>query len=284
MSRLRTASVQWDMKRVNSLDELFERVAWFVETAVADYEADLVLFPEYFTLPLLSSEGLLPARKGLRRLAERAEEVLPRLAELAREHKVWIFGGSMPVLRGESIWNICPVYGPGGESFEQPKLHITPWERRAWRVEGGSELPVIDIGKAKVGVQICYDVEFPEPTRRLAEQGMEVLLVPYCTDDRRGHLRVTRCAMARAVENQIDVVTAGCIGNLAGVAAANIHYAESGAFTPVDVSFPWDGIAAKAEPCMEQLLIAELDLEVLRASRGEGTVTPLKDRRTDLFG
>jgi len=280
---MRIASVQWDMRRPESSDAFFERAAYFVETAVADYAAKLVVCPEYFTLPLLALERRMRAKDGIRTLAGRTEEVNARLAALAGGHGVWIVAGSQPVLRDGRLLNVAFVFGPRGERIEQPKLHITPWEREAWDVVGGEGLAVIDTGEVTFGVQICYDVEFPEPTRALAERGIELLVVPYCTDDRRGHLRVTRCAMARAVENQLAVVTAGCVGHLPRVPAANLHFAESGVFTPVDLAFPNDGIAALAQAGQEQLLIAEVDLGVLRASRGEGTVTPLKDRRRDLF-
>lgn len=281
---MRTASVQWDMQRPASQEAFLERAAYFIRTATADYAAHLVVFPEYFTLPLLALEPRRRAMDAIRALAERTEAVNAALGALARECGAWVVAGSQPVLRGDRLLNVSFIFGPAGECIGQPKLHITPWERQAWEVAGGDTLEVVDTGLVKFGVQICYDVEFPEPTRALADRDLELLVVPYCTDDRRGHLRVTRCAMARAVENQIVVVTAGCVGNLPRVPAANVHYAESGAFTPVDLAFPWDGIAAKAEAGQEQLLIAEFDLAALRKSRGEGTVTPLKDRRRDLFG
>lgn len=282
--RFRIASVQWDMARPSEADAFFERVEFFIATAAADYRADVVLFPEYFTLPLAALDEETDAPASIRKLAARTDEVNARLAGLAVTHRTWVVAGSQPVVRGAMLTNEAFVFGPDGEAFTQPKLHITPWERQAWGVVGGDALEVIDFGKVKAGVQICYDVEFPEPTRKLADAGMELLLVPYCTDDRRGHLRVTRCAMARAVENQIAVATAGCTGILRGVPAANVHHARSGVFTPVDLGFPWDGIAARAVECREELLIGEIDLTALRASRGEGTVTPLKDRRRDLFG
>lgn len=280
---MRTASIQWDMQRPASKEAFFERAAYFVETAATDYAAHVVVFPEYFTLPLLSLGPRRRALDSIRALAEETSGVKAALAELAVRHGVWIVAGSQPVIREGLLLNIAFVHGPEGELFEQAKLHITPWERHAWDVRGGEGLLVVDTGTVKFGVQICYDVEFPEPTRALADLGIELLVVPYCTDDRRGHLRVTRCAMARAVENQIGVVTAGCVGNLTRVPAANVHYAVSGAYTPVDLAFPNEGIAAEAEPAVEQLLIAEFDLAALRASRGDGTVTPLKDRRRDLF-
>lgn len=277
--RLRLGLVQWDMRRVAGFAEWWGRVAHFVSVAVADYGVRVVLFPEYFTVPLLSAEAPRPAREAIARLAARTPEVNAALAGLARERGVWLVAGSQPAAEPGGLRNACFVFGPGGEEWRQDKRRITPWEREAWGIRGGGVAPEVwEIAGAKAGVQVCYDVEFPGPSCALGEAGMELLLVPYCTDDRRGHLRVTRCAMARAVENQAVVAAAGCVGNLEGVETANIHHAESGVYTPVDLGFPRDGIAALATPGIEELLVAEVDLGALRRSRAEGTVTPLRDR------
>lgn len=277
--RLRLAAVQWDMRKVADFEEWFRRVEYFVTVAAADYAARLVLFPEYFSVPLLSSEPLRPAREAIRCLAAMTQEVNSAIGGLARRAGTWIVAGSQPVAEPDGIRNACFVFGPGGEVLRQDKRHITPWEREAWDVRAGREPELLEIAGVKTGVQICYDVEFPAASCALGDAGMELLLVPYCTDDRRGHLRVTRCAMARAVENQAVVVTAGCVGTLEGVETANLHYAESGVYTPLDWTFPREGIAALATPGVGELLVAEINRTDLRLSREGGTVTPLQDRR-----
>ncbi len=281
--RFRIASVQWDMRKPACLPTFLDRIDFFCTTAAEDYAAELVIFPEYFTLPLAALTPAPDPITSIHQLAGLTESINDHLATLAIRHGIWILGGSQPVIENNRLLNIAFLFGPEGQRHRQEKLHITPWEKSAWQVHGGNNLEVIDLGKIKIGIQICYDVEFPEPTRRLADAGMELLLVPYCTDDRRGHLRVTRCAMARTIENQIAVATAGCVGILTNVPAANLHHAESGIYTPIDIPFPRDGIAATATPNTEELLIAEINLTTLRASRADGTVTPLKDRRHDLF-
>ena len=142
---------------------------------------------------------------------------------------------------------------------------------------------ILPTPKAKIAVQICYDVEFPEATRYLADQGVEILFVPYCTDDRHGLLRVRYCAQARAIENQIYVATAGVIGNLPSVPAMDIHYGQAAVFTPSDFAFARDGIQAIADSNVETLLVTDLDIADLYRSRAAGSVTPRLDRRTDLF-
>ncbi len=110
-----------------------------------------------------------------------------------------------------------------------------------------------------------------------------MLLVPYCTDNRQGYLRVTKCAAARAIENQIYVVTAGVIENLPDVSAMNILYGQAAVFTPCDFEFARDGIQAEVDPNVEYLLIADLVISELYCSREASSVTPLMDRRTDMF-
>ena len=96
-------------------------------------------------------------------------------------------------------------------------------------------------------------------------------------------MRVRYCAQARAIENQIYVITAGVIGNLPSVPSMDIHYGQAAVFTPSDFAFARDGIQAIADSNVETLLVTDLDIEDLYRSRAAGSVTPRLDRRTDLF-
>ena len=104
-----------------------------------------------------------------------------------------------------------------------------------------------------------------------------------CTDTRQAYLRVRYCAQARAVENQVYVVATGLVGNQPGVPAMDIHYGQAAVFTPSDFEFPRDGILAEADPNVEMLLVADLDIANLHRARQDGSVTPRLDRRGDLF-
>ncbi len=113
--------------------------------------------------------------------------------------------------------------------------------------------------------------------------GIEILFVPYATTERKGYHRVRYCVQARAIENVIYVVMAGCVGNLPQVRSFLINYAQAAICTPCDFSFPMDGVLAEAEPNTEMVVIAELDLNDLAVQRDIGTVLPLQDRRSDLY-
>src|SRR5690606_3532432 len=91
------------------------------------------------------------------------------------------------------------------------------------------------------------------------------------------------CVQARAVENVIYVVMAGCVGNLPQVRSFLVNYGQAAVCTPCDVSFPKDGVLAEADPNTETVVIAELDLNDLAVHRDLGSVRPLQDRRPDLY-
>jgi predicted amidohydrolase len=185
--------------------------------------------------------------------------------------------------RNGRLYNVSPIFFPDGRSVVQSKLHVTPAEKRDWGFDGGNELAAIATSKAVIGILVCYDSEFPEPARYLADQGAEILFVPYCTDTRAGYLRVRYCSQARAIENQVYVATAGVIGNLPSVEAMDINYGRAAVFTPSDFEFARDGIQAEADHNVEMLLVTDLDITNLYRSRASGSVTPRLDRRQDLF-
>lgn len=284
---VRVALVQPVMRQVRSFEEFAEHVRYFVELA-AGYEADFVVFPEFASVPLLSAEAHrgLSALDAVRHLADQTPAVFGLYADLAKRHGVYVVGGSHPVRQqsgAQTILNVSPIATPEGRVSMQPKLQITPWEKETWGIVGGRHLATIDTPKAKVGVLICYDSEFPEAARYLADQGVELLFVPYCTDDRQGYLRVRLCCQARAIEHQIYVAATGGIGNLRGVPGLDAHYGQAAVFTPSDFSFARDGVQAEADANVEALLVTDLDLDKLHRARIYGSVRPRLDRREDLF-
>lgn len=281
-TKVRLACVQYQMRRVAGFDDFASQVDYFVETA-SDYRADFVVFPEFFSVQLLSHFSTLSSLEGIRKLAELAPDFIELMSGLAQKYGHYIVAGSHPVEKDGYLLNKSFIFKPDGTYVTQPKLHITPSERKYWGITGGSELTILETPKVKVGVQICYDIEFPEPSRYLADQGAELIFVPYCTDNREGYLRVRHCSQARAIENQIYVATAGVIGNLPSVPAMDIHYGQAAVFTPSDFAFARDAIQAQADSNVETLLVTDLDISDLYRSRTDGSVTPRLDRRLDLF-
>ncbi len=281
---VRVATVQYELRRVSSFDQFHQFVEYFVDV-VADYGADFVVFPELFTLQLLSLEEhpLSPAQ-SIDYLTDFTDRFKELMSHLAVRYNVNIVGGSHPTkLDSGETQNICYVFLRDGSIHEQAKIHPTPNERYWWNITGGSEVTSIMTDCGPIGVMICYDVEFPELARHLINQGAQMMFVPFCTDERQSFLRVRYCAQARAVEDQCYVVMSGNCGNLPGVENLDIQYAQSCILTPCDFGFARDGIAADTTPNTEMVAIADLRLETLTTARNQGTVTNLKDRRFDLY-
>lgn len=280
--KVRVACVQHKMRKVGAFEDFARQVGYFIDVA-AEYRSDFVLLPELFTLQLLSEVHERSPQEGMKRLSEFTPQVRRLLGDYSAKHGLTIIGGSHPVLQDGKLYNVAQIFLPDGRLVEQPKLHITPNERKWWGMSGGSQLAPIDTPKARIGVLICYDIEFPEPVRYLADAGAEIIFVPFCTDSRQSYLRVRICAHARAIENHVYVALSGNVGNLPDVSNMDVQYAQAAVLTPSDFAFSRDGIAAEADSNEETVLVCDLDLEALHRSRDSGTVTPRLDRRKDIF-
>lgn len=280
--KVRVACVQYQMRKVSAFADFARQVSYLVDVA-ADYRSDFVLLPELFSVQLLSRLDAVSPQEGMKKLAAYTPRFKELMSGLAKKYGLTIIAGSHPVSVDGKLLNIAHVCLPDGRIVEQPKLHITPNERKWWGISGGRSLGIIETPKAKIGVLICYDVEFPEAVRHLADEGAEIIFVPFCTDNRQGYLRVRYCAQARAIENQIYVALAGNVGNLPDVTNMDVQYGQAAVFTPSDFAFARDGIAAEADSNEETVLVCDLDLDSLHNSRSSGTVTPRLDRRPDLF-
>lgn len=283
-SSVRVATVQFQMRRISTIDEFEEQVEYWIDVA-SDYNSDFVVFPELFTLELLSiEEKKLSPLEAIDKVANYTGRFCRFMERMAVSYNINIIGGSHPtrVAKGE-IRNISYIFLRDGSTHTQEKLHPTPSERRWWNIRGGYGASVIPTDCGPIGVMICYDSEFPEMARHLVNQGAMLLFVPFCTDERRGYLRVRYCCQARAVENQCYVVTSGVVGNLPNVENMDVHYAESAILTPSDFPFARDGVAADTAPNTETIAIADLSIDDLLTSRQSGAVQNLRDRRFDLY-
>jgi predicted amidohydrolase len=280
-NRLRVASLQYFIRPVPSFDQFADQVSALVETA-ADYEARLLVFPEYFSIQLLTLGNLRrPVREQIRDLANQAPRVVELFSGLAARHKLYILGGTIPVQDQPDapVHNDAFFFNPQGQHATQGKLHMTRFETEDWRVTARQRLRVFDTALGKIGVAICYDVEFPEIARAAARAGAHLLLVPSCTDDRQGFLRVRYCAHARAIENQIYVIVSHTVGSLPMVPAVSLNYGQAAILTPSDFPFSRDGILAEGHPNQEMMIVGDLNMETITHSRESGTVLPLLDSR-----
>jgi predicted amidohydrolase/ribosomal protein S18 acetylase RimI-like enzyme len=278
----RIGCVQWQMRPLNSVEELIQQVEYFVD-ALSDYQCDLALFPEFFNAPLMGIDEHASSIDAIKALAEYSSEIVSEISKLAVSYNINIIAGSMPVIENDELLNVAYLCRRDGTLESQYKIHPTPHEKRAWIMQGGNKLNVFETDFGKIGVLICYDVEFPELARLQSEEGMQILFVPFWTDTKNGYLRVRCCAHARAIENECYVAIAGSVGNLPKVDGADIQYAQSAVFSPSDFSFPHDAVMAETTPNTEMTLIVDLDLEILNKLQNEGSVRNYLDRRRDLY-
>jgi predicted amidohydrolase len=281
---VRLATCQLQARPVKDFDEFIRNIEYFVDVA-SGYRSDFVVFPELFTLSLLSFEKRdLTPMEAIDRLTEHRKPLVDKLSEMALSYNINIVAGSHPTRTDDGdIQNVAYVCLRDGSVHAQEKIHPTPNEAYWWKIKGGDGVDVIQTDIGPIGVLICYDSEFPELARRLVDEGARIIFVPFCTDNRQGYMRVRYCAQARAIENQCFVVMSGNVGNLPGVDNMDIQYAQSCILTPCDFPFARDGIAAEASENIETLTIADVNLADLTWARAEGTVRNLTDRRFDLY-
>ena len=281
MDRIRVASLQYFIRPVESFDQFAQQVEALAWTAEG-YSANLLVFPEYFACQLLTTLGNVrrPITEQVRHLAQLESKIVELMKRLAQETKMYIVGGTVPAVDPpdlETVYNECYIYSPHGKWDVQGKLHMTRFEKEEWKVSPHTKFKVFDTEMGKLAITICYDVEFPELARAAAKQGANILIVPSCTDDRQGFLRVRYCAQARAIENQMYVVHSCLVGSIPMVPAVSLNYGQASILTPSDFPFARDGILAEGVPNQEMMVIGDLDMVRINETRERGTVLPLND-------
>ncbi len=279
---VRVCAIQYKMRLIKDFAEFEKHCEYFIDVA-SDYRCDFVLFPELFTMQLMTFMPENRPGKAARLLTQFTEQFITLFTGLAVRYNVNIIGGSHLTVEDDELYNISYLFRRDGTYEKQYKLHITPHEKKWWGVKPGNKLEVFDTDCGKISILICYDVEFPELARLAALKGARILFVPYNTDERRAYLRVRYCSQARAIENQLYVVLTGCVGNLPQVDNMDIHYSEAAILTPSDTEFQWEAVAAVAQPGDETVIFQDLDMQLLKRNIEYGSVQLLKDRRTDLY-
>jgi predicted amidohydrolase/GNAT superfamily N-acetyltransferase len=279
---VRLGLIQWQMRPYANLQELMQQAEYFVDT-VSGYRSDFALFPEFFNAPLMAANNHMSEPDAIRELAKHTENIVKRFSELSISYNINIITGSMPEMKDGKLFNVGYLCRRDGTTERYEKIHVTPDEAKVWGMQGGSGLKTFDTDCGKIGILICYDSEFPELSRLLAEEGMDILFVPFLTDTQNGYSRVRHCSQARAIENECYVALAGSVGNLPNVHNMDIQFAQSAVFTPCDFAFPTNGIKAEAIANSEMVLIADVDIDLLTELNNFGSVTNLTDRRKDIF-
>lgn len=280
--RVRIAAMQYLLRPISRFEEFATQVEFFVRSA-REYGSQFVLFPEYFSMQLLSYLREPAPARAVRRLAEVVSDYEALFRRLAMENRQYIIAGTHPIIQQGQLFNAAHLFTPNGLVFRQKKVHLTGTEKVAYQMSRGHGFYLYHTDFGKIAILVCYDVEFPEAARLLAESGAQIIFVPSCTDDRQGFCRIRYCAQARASENQIYVAIAGTVGNLPDVPHMAAHYGQAAILTPSDYFFARDGIAAEGTVNQEQMVVSDVDLELLEEQRINGTVLPLNDLIRDAY-
>jgi len=279
---VRLGVVQWQMRPASDIGKIIDQAEYFIDT-VSDYQSDFILFPEFFSAPLMARSNELNQAEAIRQLAERTPPIIEKMRAFAVSYNVNIIAGSLPSVVEGRLYNEAFLCRRDGTVASARKAHITPSEKEAYGMSGGESIHSMDTDCGKIGILVCYDIEFPELPRLICGEGARILFVPFMTDLQTGYNRVRLCAQARAIENECYVAIAGCVGNLPRVDNMDIQYAQSAVFSPSDFVFPANCVVAETTPNTEMVLLADIDLNQLRHLHERGSVRNLKDRRTDLY-
>lgn len=268
------AAAQYPIEALAGWDAYVAKLTHWVEQAAAG-GARLAVFPEYGAMELASLD---PETMGdLAGSLASVSALLPRVdalhSELAARTGMHILAASAPcAVAGGRHVNRARLFAPGGKVGVQDKLVMTRFEREEWGVSGSGPLRLFDTALGKIGVNICYDSEFPLLARAQVEAGMELLLVPSCTEAALGYWRVRHGAQARALEGQCYAVHSPTVGMAEWSPAVDSNRGAAGVYGPPDRGFPDDGVVALGEMDKAQWLFAEVDLAKVAELRADGGV------------
>lgn len=272
---MKIAAAAYPLDFLPEWDVYVEKTRTWVSKA-AEAKADLLVFPEYGRMELATLDGaeaagdLEQSLHAADRWSSKADDLM---ADLAREHGVHILAGSGPVFDGaKRPVNRAGLFGPMGPLGHQDKQVMTRFEREQWDVVPGGPLKVFDTSLGRMGVLICYDAEFPLLGRALMEAGVEILLVPSCTEALSGYSRVRIGAMARALEGQCVVVHAPTVGPAEWSPAVDVNTGAAAIYGPPDLGFPETGVLAQGDLNSPGWVTAVIDRASVRRVRRDGAV------------
>ncbi|MGW9231462.1 carbon-nitrogen hydrolase family protein [Pseudorhizobium sp. NPDC055634] len=211
-------------------------------------------------------------------LRDEANDVIVATArDLARDLGIHVHVGSTAIaLPDGKIANRGFLFAPGGERIcTYDKIHMFDVDLdngESWRESAvyrpGGEARVAELPFAKLGFAICYDVRFPSLFRTEAVAGAEVLTVPAAFTRQTGEAHWEVLLRARAIENGAFVIAA---------AQAGVHEDGRETFGHSMIIDPWGKVLASAGGSGEAIVIAEIDVDQVKAARGK--IPNLKNAR-----
>jgi predicted amidohydrolase len=277
---IRIATAQYDISFLADWPTYQTKIARWVSEACAQ-EANILLFPEYFSMELASifaQDIYSSLNKQLVAMQSLHDDFMALFTGLAQQHHCIIQAGTFPVqIEGDVYHNRAYLFMADGTVDYQDKLMMTRFENERWLIKGGKELKCFDTEYGKIAINICYDSEFPLLARKQVEAGCILILVPSCTDTVAGFNRVKIGCQARALENQCYVVQSSLVGNAPWSEAVDVNVGAAAIYTPVDRGFPDNGILAAGVFNEVQWVIADISPSACATVREQGQVFNHKD-------
>lgn len=223
-----------------------------------DRPVDMILLPECFAM----LGGDIPV------LGNNTGPVRSWMSRMARQYKSWLMGGALPFVaeEGENSRAACFVYSPEGEEAARyDKIHLFDAEvsdgighyRESDDYSAGREPVVVDMGFAKVGLSICYDLRFPELYQTLRKAGADILIAPSAFTAATGKAHWEVLLRARAIENQCFVLAAN---------QAGLHPNQRQTWGHSMIVSPWGDVLAEGDQ-ETGAFITELDLSQVKSVR-----------------
>jgi len=269
----RIAAVNFRLREIRGDAKYFGHLHDVISEA-HDEGADTVVLPELHILELLSLHPDLNERKAPKFLSQYAEALETWLQRISDNSGMTIIGGSHFKEIDGGIRNVCAISTPNQPMLYAEKNNLTRYEEEVWNIANGDGLTVTEAG---VGVSVCYDCEFPEAGRLLAENGTVIQAIPAWTETQRGYQRVRWSALARAVENQIFVVHASLVGGF-DREPVPFSYGSSAIIAPSIEPFPPDAILRESPVNEEAVILADLNFDALEIGRNSAEVSNWRDR------
>ncbi len=267
---MRLGLCQWKIGRTRGVDAWAARLD--AEVAIAARAgAELLVLPEY--APLELAAGDQPDLAGeLATAIATAPAAIEAARRIAARHGVWLIPGTFPMESGTAIHNRAPLISADGGIAYQDKHVMTRFEAESWAISPGAPPAVFETPWGRIGIAICFDMEFPTLVRAQVEAGAWLILGPSCTDSIAGFNRVRIAASARAMENQCFTAIAPTVGEAPWCGTLDVNRGHAAVFGPVDRGFPEDGIIARGPLDAHHWLFADLDPAAIARVRTEGAV------------
>ena len=270
----KVAVVSWKLRPIGGDGDFFGHLFDFVNEAHAS-DANVLVLPELFVLELMQLEPQVKEVDVPKYLAQYGDVLEEWLQRISESSGMIIVGGSHFKTAPRGILNVCAVAHPQLGVALTEKNNLTHYEQEIWGLAPGSGLAMLP--DTRLGVTICYDTEFPESGRVLAENGVLLQCVPAYTETEHGFHRVRFSSHARAIENQIFVAHSSLVGDI-GREPVPSTYGSSAILSPIISPYPADGVLVETMPNEEGIAVAELDFDQLLEARQLGDVRNWHDR------